>query len=692
MRARPKQKNTIRTLVRSTLRYKLLVLVLFPTLLAMPATFGFTLYWFNDFARNNLLLKVKSDLALARDGFSQLEQLYGKMLQRVADSRSFRALLADGDAAALQKELSDLRDDEGFAFVHITNELGYWLFDRHAGPIQASKPTPLTERATRGHAATALEVFAPDELTREDPRLAEQMRIPQRGGAEARAGEERAVMMRAVYPIKDETGKVMALLDGAVLLNGNTTLIEDLRDRVYGAGTLPEGGLGAMAILFGDIRISANFPLGEGGNVLGTRVAPAVRDKVLRDGGVWASRDRVGGQWYISAYGPLFDVDGRGVGMLQTGFLEAPFRNAYYRAAGLLLLIFIALIVLSTWIVLRGARTIFKPIEQMAAVVRATQAGLDKRIGQVDSNDEIGELARQFDAMLDLLQQRNQEIQRAADELERKVEERTHELERKNEDLESSVNLLRVTRQQLVMAEKLAALGQMAAGIAHEINNPTAVILGHLDLLAAELGEAADTVQGDIGMIVQQVERIRHIVDSLLQFARPMPSETEAELEQLDVNRAVKDTLPLVRHAIEKSSVVVRAHLNASRTVRIRRYELQEVLINLVLNAVRATAKAGTIEVTVEDWDQRGVVISVKDNGVGIATNEVGRVFDPFFTTDDHNGTGLGLSVSYGLIRRYGGEITVESELDSGTVFHVWLLQEPVLADYAESLEYSQEG
>jgi len=232
----------------------------------------------------------------------------------------------------------------------------------------------------------------------------------------------------------------------------------------------------------------------------------------------------------------------------------------------------------------------------------------------------------------------------------------------------------------------------MAAGIAHEINNPTAVILGHLDLLAAELGAAADVVQGDIEMIVQQVERIRYIVDSLLQFAKPLPLAGEAELEHVDVNRTVRDTLPLVRYAIEKSSTEVRAHLEATRSVRIQRYQLQEVLINLLLNAVRATAAGGTIDVTVQDWDQQGVVISVKDNGVGIAPDKVGRIFDPFFTTDAKHGSGLGLSVSYGLIRRHGGEITVESELGSGTVFHVWLLEEPLLADDTEPLEFSRGG
>ncbi|MFQ5937068.1 MAG: sensor histidine kinase, partial [Acidiferrobacterales bacterium] len=259
----------------------------------------------------------------------------------------------------------------------------------------------------------------------------------------------------------------------------------------------------------------------------------------------------------------------------------------------------------------------------------------------------------------------------------------------KNIDLETTVTLLRETRQRLVTAEKLASLGQMAAGIAHEINNPTAVILGHVELLVAELGDAALDIQGDLEMIVQQCERIRYIVDSLLQFSRPTPPSVPIDIEDVDVNRAVEDTLPLVRHALEKVPVNMCKRFTATRAVRIRRYELQEVLINLLLNAARASSAGGVVEMTTADWNKRGVVVSVRDHGVGIPAEDVGRVFDPFFTTDGHHGTGLGLSVSYGLIRRFGGEITVESELGRGSVFYLWLLEDPVLAALAEPVEYS---
>ena len=108
-----------------------------------------------------------------------------------------------------------------------------------------------------------------------------------------------------------------------------------------------------------------------------------------------------------------------------------------------------------------------------------------------------------------------------------------------------------------------------------------------------------------------------------MQFARPNPPEDEVDVEDVDVNRAVKDTLPLVRHALQKVPVKVNKRLRASRHVRIRRYELQEVLINLLLNATRASSANGTIDITTADWNTRGVVISVRDNGVGITPENI---------------------------------------------------------------------
>jgi two-component system NtrC family sensor kinase len=672
--------KNIRQLVRSNLRYKLFTLVLLPILLAMLATLGFTVYWLNNYARDNLYLKARTDLAQAQQAMQQVEkEQYVAALQQLADSYEFRAMFRLGNASGLARDLRHLAKEQGFAFVHITGELGNWLYEDGHHAFGSSKPTPLTGRAMRGLASAALEGFSADDLKREGLALPPPGSSANARGASAKTGQSafvaRALVLRAVCPITDKQGNVLAVLDGGVVLNNNIDVVNAVRDRIYSAGTLPEGGMGAVALLLGDTYVSSDIPALHGDNALDLHASPEMRKKVLENGETWVTRDRLGGQWYISGYTPIYDVQGQGIGVLHTAFLEAPFRHAYYWSAALLLLILLGLFGLSTWIAFRGAKRILKPVGQMMAVVRATQAGLEQRIGEIDSQDELRELARQFDATLDLLQQRNREIRHAADELEAKVEERTRELESRNADLKATVELLHQTQQQLVLAEKLAAVGELAAGVAHEIHNPTAVIVGNLDILASELGARAAPVQAEIDLIMQQTERIRHIVNRLLKLARP--SRMAGEIREVDVNRLVENTLAVVRHVIKEKPVAIRTRLDAGRLIHIDPYDLEEVLINLVINASHAVSAGGIVELSTADWGRWGVVIRVRDDGVGIAPEALGRIFDPFFTTDPQSRTGLGLSVSYGLIRRFGGNITVESVPGRGSTFYVWLLRRP---------------
>jgi two-component system NtrC family sensor kinase len=308
-------------------------------------------------------------------------------------------------------------------------------------------------------------------------------------------------------------------------------------------------------------------------------------------------------------------------------------------------------------------------------VVRATQAGKDERIGPIVSRDEIGELARQFDRMLDQLGQRNQQIKKAAEELELKVAERTRELRDKNTRLQQTIDLLQRTRQQLIVAEKLAALGELTAGVAHEINNPVAVILGNMDVLVQALGAGAEPVKTEIDLIIEQIYRIRAIVGKLLQYSRP--TELAGGTEDVDVAHVIDDALLLVKHELNRKAITVRKTYQPGLRVTIGRPELQQVLINLLINAAHAVDVGGRIELEIRSWDEEGVVIAVRDDGVGIPKDRLGKVFDPFFTTKNDGGTGLGLSVSYGIINSYGGTIGVESELGQGTTFEIYLYREP---------------
>ncbi len=641
---------------QTALRYKLIALVWLPLLLAMVVSLGYTLYWLNGITQDTLLATARSDLALASRTLAEWQEAQQLALRQLEESREFRGLLARGDAPRIQAYLKEVREHKGLMFLHVTGVAGDWLYEPRAGAARSSKPSPLTDRAARGLSGAAFEVFKAEHLRREGAAVAHAAGVAREGNA---------LVLRVVQPIAETYGRITMMLDAAVLVNHNAALLEFVQERMAAATLSATRAAPVISLFLGEARIAAT------GDLPDTELPTQLAAHLAEGARVWVGREQLGHEASISAYGPLFDVHGQRVGTLHATFREDSFRASQYRAAGLLLLLFAVAAALAGWLAARAMRTVFQPIERMTAVVRATQRGEDRRIGPMASTNELGELARQFDAMLDLLQQRNRELTRAAQVLEDKVAERTAQLAEKNAQLERTIVLLEQTREQLVLAEKLSALGQMAAGIAHEINNPAAVILGNLEVLTAELGAAAKPVAREIELIAQQVDRIRHIVTGLLQFARSEPAR--GAIEEVDVNWLIDDVRPLIDHSLRARGIVLATELAATRRVPINVFDLEQVLVNLIGNAANAVADGGRISVSTRDWQQDGVVIAVKDNGAGIPEDQLKRIFDPFFTGRPGQGMGLGLSVSYGLVQRYGGRITVASRIGLGSTFEVWL-------------------
>jgi two-component system NtrC family sensor kinase len=671
--------------VRSTVRYKLLALVLFPILLIMPAALAFAVYWGTHFGYSQLFIKVNADLSVAHDAFVRIQRDYLDEVSRLAESFDFRNDLAASDTAAVRRNVSYLRERAGFSFLHLIAPNRTWLHeDREA----VSRHSDIVTQALQGNPGSGIEIFSAEDLTREG--LAERVRLSlvptPRAAPSDRRFEDRGMMIRVAYPVRTPAGDVAGVLDGGVLLNGNFRFVDTIRDLVYGKGSLPVGGIGTVTVFLDDVRISTNVPLRPGERALGTRVSRQVRTQVLERGDVWVNRAFVVNDWYISAYEPIFDLRGQRVGMLYAGFLEAPFRQELWQAFWTLAGLFLILMVSSAVLAVIGAKRIFVPVEAMARVVAATRSGADRRVGALASRDELGELARELDGMLDLLQQRNQQIRQAADQLELKVEQRTAELQRRNAELSRTIDVLRQTRRALVEAEKLAALGELTAGVAHEINNPTAVILGNIDVLTAELGPQLDPVREEIKLIVEQIYRIKDIINNLLQYARP--AEFAGHVEEVDVNRLIADTLRLVQHLIRNTSIRLELDTQAVPQVSLNPQELQQVLVNLTVNAIHAVEPdRGLVRIATRAWEDRGVCIVVSDNGAGIAPGDLDKVFNPFFSTkQERQGTGLGLSISYSLVRRYGGRITVRSEPGKGAEFTVWLLAKPEYHEDAETI------
>lgn len=235
-------------------------------------------------------------------------------------------------------------------------------------------------------------------------------------------------------------------------------------------------------------------------------------------------------------------------------------------------------------------------------------------------------------------------------------------------------------QRQLVQEEKLAAAGELIASVAHEINNPLTIMLGYVELAIQELGPDAWAVRAEVALITQQILRIQKVVNSLLRIAGPM-----TDMDLLDpnaMNGLIRETIAGIFYQPKHGAINLEVDLRAVQQVRIGRQDLQQIIANLLANALHVVDPVeGRIQIRSRDWPGRGLIISITDNGPGIDPDLADKIFEPFFTTKAlGTGTGLGLSVSTGLIRRYGGALTLAPSSSSrrGAEFEVWVLAEPV--------------
>ena len=248
-----------------------------------------------------------------------------------------------------------------------------------------------------------------------------------------------------------------------------------------------------------------------------------------------------------------------------------------------------------------------------------------------------------------------EETKRWSEVLERKVEERTQEL--------------RAAQEQLLQSEKLASIGQLAAGVAHEINNPMGVILGFSQGILKTLPED-DPLKKPLTTIERESLRCKRIVQNLLDFAR----HSEPTPHLTNINELIDASCDLVQHQISLQNVkLVKGYDPALPPIMADTNQLQQVFINIMLNSYQAMPDGGTLHITTRTVGSELQVIFT-DTGTGIPPEKIQNIFDPFFTTKEvGEGTGLGLSVSYGIVKAHGGDIGVESQADKGTTFVIKL-------------------
>lgn len=518
--------------------------------------------------------------------------------------------------------------------------------NRRAG--QDSNPAnPIAQEAIeRGVPVFGTVVLSTEFLFGEDPELADQARVPLLQPSKAKAAEEAdtdltsGMALAAAIPVY-MNGEPIGVLYGGVLLNREHKIVDTVRDTVFHNEIYEGRSFGAVSIFFHDVRISSTVLMENERRAIGTRVSREVRDHVLGRGEKWTSPAFVVNDWYLTSYEPIEDIKGNRIGILGLGVLEKKYVDMRRRAVSLFALITVASMAVAMGLGYIATQRTTGPVRRLIkAAQQVSEGSLNPEIGPI-SKGEMGLLQKTFREMVAAMGRRR---------------------------TESEIRL--------VHSEKQASVGRLAAGVAHEINNPLTGVLTYTHMLLRRK-DIGDDVRSDLEVIAKSTERVRKIVKGLLDFSR----ETRLNLEPTEVNDTVQSAISLTDNQALMKGVTMRFIPGENLPmVTLDRSQIQSVLMNVIINALDATEKGGSIHIStctslsVQSAQQKGVEIAISDTGCGIPPENLDKLFDPFFTTKQvGQGTGLGLAVSFGIIQRHGGTIRVQSEQGKGSTFVVWL-------------------
>jgi signal transduction histidine kinase len=526
--------------------------------------------------------------------------------------------------------------------------------DYDDSPKPVSSVRRLILNALAGHTIKSFEIFAPEIL--EKNKLADQARIELKDWirpAPPDTFEERGLVMTVAMPVRTSSGKLVGAVVAGRLLNKDLSIVSDIKKLLQDSAS----------IFLGDVRIAttATIPSGEnkGQNATGT-LLDADRDRALSRGEL----SHVRNDRQMGLYEPLKNYENQVIGAIWIGrpssFIDSIDKDqtAIEKSAERRTNIYIVLAAMVSILVAIAIASFFSKrvtarIDQLRKGAEVIENGrLDYRL-LIDSGDEIELLSKQFNSMASKLEESRQN-------LERKVEERTRELKESQEAM--------------VQQEKMVGVGQLAAGIAHELNTPLGTIIGYAQMLREDLAQQPGTSVNltDVDEIIGQAGRCRDLVKNLLNFSR----RSSIEKTNADVNDIIRKILSLIEHDFEMKGV--RLHLDLAGDIpsaHVNENEIAQVVLNLANNAADSMPAGGDLDVSTRyDSSNDRICICVRDTGCGIKESDRTRVFEPFFTTKEvGKGTGLGLSICYKIVENHRGSIEFDSITGKGTTFRIYL-------------------
>ena len=612
--------------------------------------------------------KVKHDLAAAWMVFNEKLNDIKEIVSLTAAREGIKSAIKTDRKDLLLRYLTRIREEYKLNTLTLTDKKGKVIIRTRNPDVVGDDQSQdkIIKLAPKRGALAYPQIVTREELFKEGENLAQQAYMEfvdtPKAAPKPENKETSGMMLRAASPVRDEDGTLLGILYGGILLNRNFEIVDRVKEIVYKGVKHKGREIGTATIFQHDLRISTNVKNEKGERAIGTRVSKEVNHAVLVEGKQWIDRAFVVNDWYITAYEPIRNINGDTIGILYVGMLERPYIDTTNRVIFTFVIIAVLCVILLLVILYFSTTRIINPLQKMVlATQKIAKGDLSHRI-EVKSRDEIGYLADSFNQMTLDLKDAEEKLIEWGKTLEKKVEERTKELT----EMQSH----------LIQSEKLASLGKLAAGIAHEINNPLGSILIYSNLLLEDTDKNSPHYE-NLKKIVKETSRCKDIVKGLLEFARPK----EPEVSLININEILESSLAIMeKQALFQNISIKKTYESDMPKIIADSAQLQQVFMNIILNAAEAMAGNGTLTLSTSlNTDRTLIELKFSDTGQGIKEEDKKRLFEPFFSTKEvGKGTGLGLAISYSIIQQHKGTIEVKSQVGEGSTFTVKL---PVLKE-----------
>ena len=544
----------------------------------------------NKLIGDNILKQAQKKVVHDQDAAWMVYNNSLNELQMIIDFTTKRqdvsALLKSDKREALYNSLNEVRKHYQFDFLSLTDNRGIVLVRTSNPEITGDDKSQcdLIHLALEGASVSGTQILSRNELLKEGGIvLADRASIkiiPTPKAMPATNKEEASGMvLKAAAPIRDSTGATIGVLYGGKLLNRNYSIVDTIKELVYKAEKYDGKDIGTATIFQWDLRISTNVQMPGGERAIGTRVSKEVYKKVLQEGNPWIDRAFVVNDWYITSYSPIRDFTGTVIGILYVGILEQPYRDLKRDVVRTFLTITFLGVLLVLLLSYTITGSITRPLKRIVAVAQKVANGDLSQEVALSSRDEMGYVATSINQMVRKLKNAREDLQQCVTRSEHEVEQRTKELKE--------------AQDQILRSERLAALGRLAAGVAHEMNNP---LSGILLLTQSLLKRCKDdpSVREDLEIVEHAIIRCSRIVRSLLDFAR----ETKPQKAPAQINHVIDNTLKLVENQVNLHNIHIIKDLNpALPMLPLDENQIQQVLMNMIINAADAMSEGGTLTI-----------------------------------------------------------------------------------------------